>query len=79
VLLDLRGTGCATVLIRLAATARTAAPDSAVTVWTDDRGAPSELPAWCRMTGHRYVGVHPTEHDQYELVLNPTASSGEQP
>jgi tRNA 2-thiouridine synthesizing protein A len=69
--LDLRGVGCASVLIELAAEARSdATADRSVVVWTDDRGAPTELPAWCRMTGHRYVG--PTDQpDQYQLILHP--------
>jgi tRNA 2-thiouridine synthesizing protein A len=68
---DLRGAGCASVLMELAAQARSdVTPDRVVVVWSDDRGAPTELPAWCRMTGHYYVG--PTEQpDQYQLILHP--------
>jgi tRNA 2-thiouridine synthesizing protein A len=68
--LDLRGVGCASVLIELAAQARTDSTTRTVLVLTDDRGAPTELPAWCRMTGHHYVG--PTNQpDQYQLTLHP--------
>ena len=75
-LVDLRGSGCAEVLIRLAMIARTAACDSELRVITDDRGAPSELPAWCRMTRNTYLG--PTDPEgpdgpTYRLILNPQA------
>ena len=70
-IIDLRGAGCATVLIELARIARTdSTPNRSVIIWTDDRGAPTELPAWCRMTGHCYDGPTPTP-DQYRLILHP--------
>jgi 8-oxo-dGTP pyrophosphatase MutT (NUDIX family)/TusA-related sulfurtransferase len=56
-LLDVRGKGCASVLIELAAIARTSTRPWRIEVWTDDLGAPEELPAWCRLTGHRYDGT----------------------
>ena len=57
ILLDVRGTGCASVLIQLARLAgRSRDGHLDVVVWTDDLGAPEELPAWCRMTGHAYLG-----------------------
>ena len=76
-LVDLRGSGCAEVLIRLAGLARTALPDTDLLVMTDDRGAPSELPAWCRMTRNVYVGPVDPEGGPgpggplYRLRLNP--------
>lgn len=72
-LLDVRGAGCADVLIRLAALARaTDGPDAEIIVWTDDRGAPTELPAWCRMTRHRFDGPVPGHTDRYLLTLHPS-------
>lgn len=71
-LLDVRGSGCSEVLIRLAALARrTQSVDRPVLVWTDDLGAPSELPAWCRMTGHHYRGPIPGRPDHFALTLHP--------
>jgi tRNA 2-thiouridine synthesizing protein A len=76
VLLDLRGAGCADVLIRLAALARGSVDaNQHVIVWTDDRGAPTELPSWCRMTNHRYVGPLADRSDQYLLTLHPKDES----
>lgn len=71
-ILDLRGSGCASVLIELARTAAgDVGPDRVVVVWTDDRGASTELPAWCRMTGHRYIGEIDGHADQHRLILHP--------
>ncbi len=67
---DLRGEGCAGVLIRLAALARDAA-SRGIVVLTDDLGAPEELPAWCRMTKHRFDGSDPANRYAYYLTLNP--------
>jgi tRNA 2-thiouridine synthesizing protein A len=71
IVLDLSGVGCASVLIRLAATARDTTTPTPVTLITDDRGAPEELPAWCRMTGHLFLGNMVGKPDHYELVLHP--------
>ena len=76
VVFDVRGLGCGSVLVRLAALRRTLAVSTKVAVWTDDAGAPEELPAWCRMTGQTYVGPSGSEQhgaaEQYVLILSPT-------
>lgn len=69
--IDLRGAGCASVLIRLAAEAKSDQKTRTVVVWTDDLGAPEELPAWCRMTGHRFIGPVADQPSQYLLMLHP--------
>ena len=73
--LDVRGLGCGSVLVRLAALRRTLAVSTTVAVWTDDAGAPEELPAWCRMTGQTYIGPCGSGQDvgtkQYVLILSP--------
>jgi tRNA 2-thiouridine synthesizing protein A len=70
--LDLRGLGCGSVLMRLAATARSSGGAlKRLVVVTDDRGAPEELPAWCRMTKHRYLGPVEGSDDQYRIELFP--------
>ena len=77
--LDLRGTGCADVLIRLAAIARRGASMRDVLVRTDDAGAPEELPAWCRMTGHRFHALVADTTDTYHLTLHPNLRASPQP
>lgn len=75
-ILDTRGSGCASVLILLAAQARgDVSANRQVIVWTDDLGAPEELPAWCRMTGHRYIGVISDHPDQHVLIMHPKDNS----
>jgi TusA-related sulfurtransferase len=75
-LLDLRGKGCADTLMRLARVARDCAgQEHDVVVWSDDRGATTELPAWCRMTNHHYVGPIKDELDRYLITLFPTSSA----
>lgn len=51
--------GCARLLVLLRARARELAPGTVVHLTTSDPVAPIDLPAWCRMTGHRYLGAVP--------------------
>ena len=70
--LDVRGLGCASVLIELAVLARTRTKPWVVDVLTDDLGAPSELPSWCRLTGNMFVGSSVTTSGpgpRYTLIL----------
>lgn len=55
------GTGllCVTLLMKLRAHIRDAAPDSVVHCVATDPAAPLGLPAWCHMTGHGYLGPVP--------------------
>lgn len=55
-IVDVRGLGCGSVLIELAARRRSISGPVVVLVWTDDAGAPEELPAWCRMTKQTFTG-----------------------
>jgi TusA-related sulfurtransferase len=78
--LDLRGLGCGSVLIELAKLARSAAGehlvDVPIDVLIDDRGADSEIPAWCRMTGHHLDGIIPTARGSvYRIVLHPHSTA----
>ena len=54
--LDVRGLRCVQVLLRLRRQIESLAPDATVYVVTDDPAAPLDLPAWCHLTGHRYLG-----------------------
>ncbi|MEU7011596.1 sulfurtransferase TusA family protein [Streptomyces sp. NPDC046332] len=55
------GTGllCVTLLLRLRKEIDGAAPDTVVHVVATDPAAPLDLPAWCHMTGHDYLGPVP--------------------
>ena len=48
--------GCGELLLVLAARSRTLAPGSTVRLLATDPATPIDLPAWCHLTGHRYLG-----------------------
>ncbi|MFG3498289.1 sulfurtransferase TusA family protein [Streptomyces sp. NPDC047928] len=52
------GTGllCVTLLLRLRKEIDGVAPGTVVHVIATDPAAPLDLPAWCHMTGHAYLG-----------------------
>ncbi|MFF5338329.1 sulfurtransferase TusA family protein [Streptomyces sp. NPDC013181] len=59
--LTVDGTGllCVTLLLRLRKEIDGAAPGTVVHVIATDPAAPLDLPAWCHMTGHHYLGPVP--------------------
>ncbi|GAA3368305.1 hypothetical protein GCM10020367_06140 [Streptomyces sannanensis] len=66
------GTGllCVTLLLRLRDRIAHAAPGTLVHVVATDPAAPLDLPAWCHMTGHTYLGPLPSgDRPVYELRL----------
>ncbi|NLU70714.1 sulfurtransferase TusA family protein [Streptomyces sp. HNM0574] len=70
--LTVDGTGllCVTLLLRLRKRIDGAAPGTVVHVIATDPAAPLDLPAWCHMTGHHYLGPLPdAEHPTYALQL----------
>ncbi len=54
--LDCRGMRCPLPVIELARQVRTLLAGAHVLVVAEDPAARSDLPAWCRMTGHEYLG-----------------------
>jgi tRNA 2-thiouridine synthesizing protein A len=54
--LDVRGLLCVQVLLRLRPVVEALPPGALVDVMTDDPAAPLDLPAWCHLTGHHYLG-----------------------
>ncbi|MET9916320.1 sulfurtransferase TusA family protein [Streptomyces sp. NPDC059605] len=59
--LTVDGTGllCVTLLLRLRKQIDGAEPGTVVHVIATDPAAPLDLPAWCHMTGHHYLGPVP--------------------
>jgi len=52
--------GCGELLLALRARVRALSPGAVLKLSTTDSGAREDLPAWCRMTGHRLVlAAHP--------------------
>jgi tRNA 2-thiouridine synthesizing protein A len=57
---DAGQTGCGELLMRLNPRLRALEPGSVLRVIARDAGAPEDLPAWCRLTGHQLVyAKHP--------------------
>lgn len=76
---DARGLRCPLPVIRLAQLVRDDPSVGHVTVLATDPAAAHDLPAWCRMRGHRYVGAaRLSDHTAYEIEvtwLTPTAAA----
>lgn len=49
--------GCARLLVLLRQATLLLAPADVIHLETTDPIAPIDLPAWCRMTGHHYLGM----------------------
>ncbi|MFD8593549.1 sulfurtransferase TusA family protein [Kitasatospora sp. NPDC059646] len=64
---DGRGLLCVALLLRLRAAVADAPADTLVHVLATDPAAPLDLPAWCHLTGHRYLG--PVDDQTYALRL----------
>ncbi|MFC5168891.1 sulfurtransferase TusA family protein [Nonomuraea angiospora] len=47
---------CITLLVRLRAAIANAEPGTLVHIIATDPAAPLDLPAWCHLTGHTYLG-----------------------
>ena len=60
--LDNRGMLCAQGVLRLMRAMVTVAPAGVVKVLSSDPAAEHDYPAWCRTTGHRFLG-HRREAD----------------
>lgn len=59
-------TGCGDVLLDLRAFFRGLAAGTRVAILARDAGSPVEIPAWCRVTGHRFLEA---EHPYYLTVV----------
>ncbi len=74
VLIDGGDLGCARLLVLLRDRARDLADGTVVHLSTVDPVAPIDLPAWCRMTGHAYLGpVEGTEVPTYAVRVAASA------
>jgi tRNA 2-thiouridine synthesizing protein A len=63
--LDCRGMRCPLPIIELARHIGDVEAGALVTVLADDPAAASDVPAWCRMRGHEYLGA--AEADAYTV------------
>ncbi|MEU6922025.1 MULTISPECIES: sulfurtransferase TusA family protein [unclassified Streptomyces] len=69
------GTGllCVTLLLRLRKRIEGTPPGAVVHVIATDPAAPLDLPAWCHVVGHNYLGPVPGERLVYALRLTADA------
>ncbi|MGW3346494.1 sulfurtransferase TusA family protein [Nonomuraea rubra] len=59
---------CVQLLIELRAHVRAAGPGAVIHLIATDPAAPVDLPAWCHLTGHAYLGpVEGAERPTYAL------------
>lgn len=73
-LLDARGQRCPLPVINLARFAQEHPDVLRIVVLATDPAAAHDIPAWCRMRGHRFVEARPEgEHTAYVIeVVRPT-------
>ncbi len=55
--LDCYGLLCPMPIIKIAEALRSLAPGQVLEVIATDEGIQSDLPAWCRRTGHTFLGI----------------------
>lgn len=67
--------GCGELLLVLAARSRALAPGTIVRLLASDPAAPIDLPAWCHLTGHTYLGpgIDTTGCAYYDVELTDAA------
>lgn len=76
---DARGLLCVQVLLLLRRHLASMPPGDVVTVATDDPAAPVDLPAWCHLTGHTYLGSQTSERGTtYTIRVDGAAASVDQ-
>jgi len=70
---------CGELLLVLAARSRTLAAASTVRLLATDPAAPIDLPAWCHLTGHTYLGqgLDAEGRPYYDVRLSDVARSTE--
>jgi tRNA 2-thiouridine synthesizing protein A len=61
---DACGAGCGQLIFNLRKRLMALPPGATLEVTTHDAGAPADLPAWCRTTGHVLVSA---EHPVYAI------------
>lgn len=59
---DAGSKGCGELVFDLMMRLRALAPGQVVRLVTTDLGAPEDIPAWCRLTGHALVRAEPPHY-----------------
>ena len=67
--LDTVGLYCPIPIIRTAERVRAMTSGQVLEVLSDDRVILIDMPAWCRSTGHGYIGYLPGEEGEWRLFV----------
>jgi tRNA 2-thiouridine synthesizing protein A len=67
--IDCRGLVCPAPIIELARHITLVAPGGLLAVVATDAAARHDVPAWCRMTGHEYVGEEVADDGAQRYVV----------
>ena len=72
-LVDGEDRGCGELLLELHRRIRGLGKGTRVRLLTTDPGAALDLPAWCHLTGHHYIGRAVTENGRiaYDFTIEP--------
>ena len=66
--IDARGSLCPVPIIELARRIGDVAAGDVVALLSDDPAAAADVPAWCRMRGHDYLGQRPADNATAYLI-----------
>lgn len=73
VIIDGGDRSCGELLLVLHREMRDLTPGTVVELIAHDPIAPIDLPVWCHLTGHRYLGPHDTADGTYLIVVSAKA------
>lgn len=66
--LDCLGLYCPMPIVQTAERIKKLGPGQVLEILSDDRGIEKDLPAWCKATGHEFVGIE-KEGDEYRVYV----------
>jgi tRNA 2-thiouridine synthesizing protein A len=67
--LDVRGQSCPMPIVRVSQAFKTLGSGSALEVLATDRGSMSDIPSWCRTTGHELLEREELEGPVFRFVI----------
>ena len=67
--LDARGRRCSLLSMMIAERIAAVAPGNVLEVLTDDPGATTEVPSWCRRTGHELLALEPSGEGEKRIRI----------
>ena len=71
--LDVRGQLCPIPVIRTQNQAKKLAPGDKLAVLCTDPGVVNDIPAWCRINGHKVLGIETKQNNEIVVTLEISA------